>query len=182
MQPKCRVITVLAVLAVCLSVIGISSLNAQTSKGILAGTVRDNTGAVISHAKITIVSQLTGETRDTTTNSEGAYRVEAVNPSVYSLHVEASGFAGLDIKDLHVLPSVVTSYDALLSAGRITQRHSHTIQPNRFRQSYGARTPAPKTPPDPRREAVNPNLNSGNSPRWKLPCPRETPEQFTYLT
>ena len=41
---------------------------AQTSKGIVAGTVRDSTGAVVAHADTTITSQLTGETRNTTSN------------------------------------------------------------------------------------------------------------------
>ena len=92
---------------------------AQTSKGILVGTVRDSTGAVIPQAKITVVSKLTGETRNVSSDADGAYRVEALNPSVYSLHVEAAGFSVLDMKDLHVLPSVVTSYNAQLSVGRL---------------------------------------------------------------
>jgi outer membrane receptor protein involved in Fe transport len=97
----------------------VCTATAQTSKGILTGTVRDSTGAVIAHAKISIVSQLTGEERNSISNAEGAYRVEAINPSVYGVHVEAPGFTTLDIKDLHVLPSVVTSYDAVLSAGQV---------------------------------------------------------------
>ena len=39
---------------------------AQTSKGILAGVVRDKTGAVISGAKVTLISQDTSETRAAT--------------------------------------------------------------------------------------------------------------------
>lgn len=94
-------------------------LQAQTSKGTLAGTVRDSSGAVLAHAKISIVSQLTGEERNTSSNTEGAYRVEAINPSVYGIHIEAPGFSAVDIKDLHVLPSVVTSYDATLTPGQV---------------------------------------------------------------
>ena len=105
-------------------------LRAQTSKGIVAGTVRDSTGAVVSHANITITSQLTGETRKTMSNGEGAYRVEALNPSVYSIHIDAPGFTGLDVKDLHVLPSVVTSNDAVLSTGQVNTTVSVEAESN----------------------------------------------------
>lgn len=93
--------------------------SAQTSKGILAGVVRDQTGAVLPGAKIVITSELTGEVRETISNNSGAYRLEAVNPSVYSLHIEASGFTEVDVSGLRVLPSVVTSYDAVLQPGQV---------------------------------------------------------------
>lgn len=92
---------------------------AQTSKGILAGVVRDPTGAVVAGAQVVLTSELTGEVRETTSNNEGAYRLEAVNPSVYSLHIEASGFTTVDVRGLKVMPSVVTSYDAALQPGQV---------------------------------------------------------------
>ncbi len=92
---------------------------AQTSKGILAGVVRDQTGAILPGAKIVITSELTGEVRSTTSNADGSYRLEAVNPSTYSLHIEASGFSAIDVKGLKVQPSVVTSYDAVLQPGQV---------------------------------------------------------------
>src|SRR5439155_8145191 len=39
---------------------------AQTSKGILAGVVKDGTGAVVSNATLTIRGEQTGETRNLT--------------------------------------------------------------------------------------------------------------------
>lgn len=105
-------------------------LYAQTSKSIVAGIVRDSTGALVSHANITITSQLTGETRNTTSNDEGAYRVEALNPSLYRVHIDAPGFTGLDVKDLHVLPSVVTSNDAVLSNGQVSTTVSVEAESN----------------------------------------------------
>ena len=41
----------------------------QSSKGILAGTVRDKSGAVIGHANLIISSQETGETRTVASSS-----------------------------------------------------------------------------------------------------------------
>ena len=46
--------------------------SAQTSKGIIAGVVRDKTGAVIPGAKVTLTSQDTSETRAAVADERGA--------------------------------------------------------------------------------------------------------------
>ena len=90
---------------------------AQTSKGILAGVARDQTGAVVQNATITVTNQDTGETRNVQTAADGAYRVEAINSGPYELKVQMSGFTPVDVKGIQVLPSVVTSFDPKLQAG-----------------------------------------------------------------
>jgi outer membrane receptor protein involved in Fe transport len=87
---------------------------AQSSKGILAGTVRDASNAVVPGAKVTVTSEDTGETRSLTTSGQGAYRAEGINPGLYEIRVEGAGFEKLDVKDIRVAPSVVTSYDPSL--------------------------------------------------------------------
>src|SRR6266700_1134523 len=69
-----------------------SLANAQTSKGILVGTVRDPSGAVLAGANLTVISQETGETRHVTSDTQGDFRIEAISPGVYSIRVEATGF------------------------------------------------------------------------------------------
>ena len=64
----------------------------QTSRGTVSGTVTDPNGAVISGAEITLTSAATKLNRTTTTNTEGFYRFEAVDPGTYSLKVNATGF------------------------------------------------------------------------------------------
>jgi outer membrane receptor protein involved in Fe transport len=96
------------------------SLHAQSSKGILAGTVRDTTGAVVAKATVTVTGEETGETRALETTPQGAYRVEAINPGLYEIQVEMAGFAKTDVKDIRVEPSLVTTYDATLSVGGVT--------------------------------------------------------------
>lgn len=111
---------------------------AQTSKGILSGVVRDQTGAVVPDAKVVITGELTGEVRSTSSNADGAYRVEAVNPSVYSLHIEAAGFTAVDVKGLKVLPSVVTSYDAVLQPGEVNTTVSVEANSNAINLDNGS--------------------------------------------
>ena len=64
----------------------------QTSRGTVTGTVTDPNGAVIAGAEVTLTSGATKLSRTTTTNSEGFYRFEAVDPGPYSLKVTATGF------------------------------------------------------------------------------------------
>lgn len=112
----------------CLLFLGIHTGTAQTSKGILAGVVRDGTGAVLANADVTITNEATNETRSVTTSSTGAYRVDAINPGPYEIHIATAGFAAVDVKDINVQPSVVTTYDATLSVGK--SQVSVTVEAN----------------------------------------------------
>jgi outer membrane receptor protein involved in Fe transport len=109
------------IVALLLPVMFTNSAGAQTSKGILVGVVRDQTQAVISDATVTVTAQDTGETRTVKTQSNGTYRIEAIDPGMYTLHVQATGFNNFDSKDLLVQPSVVTSYDPQLVVGEVNQ-------------------------------------------------------------
>ena len=60
--------------------------------GAITGTVRDNTGAVVPNAEVTIVGTGQGTTVRTTSNTEGEYLVAALPAGVYNLTVTASGF------------------------------------------------------------------------------------------
>ncbi len=64
----------------------------QTSRGTVAGTVTDPNGAVVAGAEVTLTSAATKLSRTTTTNGEGLYRFEAVDPGTYSVGVKATGF------------------------------------------------------------------------------------------
>ena len=94
---------------------------AQTSKGIISGVVRDPAGAVIAAASVTVTAEDSGERRTTSTTSVGAFRIDAVNPGHYMLHIEAQGFRAAEVRDLNVLPSIVTSYNPVLIVGEVSQ-------------------------------------------------------------
>src|ERR1700675_1540812 len=106
----------MALLAVVFVVSGLPA-EAQTSKGTLAGVVRDASGAVIANADVIVINEATTETRQTKSNAQGEYRVEAISAGSYSVRAEAQGFQTIDIKGLKVNPSVTTSYDAILPVG-----------------------------------------------------------------
>src|SRR5215471_2023253 len=70
-----------------------SGLEAQTVKGVIAGTVTDPSGASVPGATVTIVNAGTNESQTTTTDSDGSYRFALVPPGSYIVDVKATNFA-----------------------------------------------------------------------------------------
>jgi hypothetical protein len=59
----------------------------------IQGQVSDSSGAVIPKAAIRVVNQQTGTERKAITNGSGQYNVPGLDPSVYKIFVQASGFS-----------------------------------------------------------------------------------------
>lgn len=76
-----------------------SALFAQGT-GSITGTVRDNTGAVVAKAEVTLTDIGTRTALKTTTNTEGEYLFAAVPPGTYDLSVSAVGFNTYDAKGI----------------------------------------------------------------------------------
>lgn len=95
--------------------------NAQTSKGTIAGTVIDPTGAGVPGATVTAQNTLGGETRTTTTGGYGEYRISAILPGIYQVKVTANGFAVFVIEHVEVGASVEKSLDVHLEVSAATQ-------------------------------------------------------------
>jgi carboxypeptidase family protein len=79
-----------------------SSLVLGQATGSFSGTVSDNSGAVLSGAKVTITSQATNISREAITDDTGRYLVPLLGVADYTLHVEASGFKPADAKDVRL--------------------------------------------------------------------------------
>ena len=108
-------------LPLALAIAAIAPVDAQTSKGIIVGVVRDKTGAVIPNASITVTSQSTGEIRTVNSDAQGAFRMDAVSPGLCIVRVEATGFEASNARDLNIQPSIVTSYDPVLALGKVSE-------------------------------------------------------------
>jgi hypothetical protein len=75
----------------------------QTSRGTVTGTVTDPNGAVIAGAQVTLISAQTKLSRVTTSNSEGIYRFEAVDPGTYSIKINSTGFGDAESTGIEVM-------------------------------------------------------------------------------
>jgi hypothetical protein len=113
---------VLSLLALVLTVISLSSPGyAQLTRGSIAGTVLDNSGAAIAGAKVTITNNDTNISRVATTNEVGFYRVPALEPGVYSVRIEREGFDSIEARDVTVRTSQETVYNPSLKVGQVSE-------------------------------------------------------------
>ncbi len=94
---------------------------AQSDNTQISGFVRDQAGAVIAGAKITIKSETKALERSATTNSEGYFVITTLPPDLYTLTVEASGFKQFQEKSRKLDPNLPARVDVSLQAGQLTE-------------------------------------------------------------
>jgi hypothetical protein len=88
--------------------------------GQITGTVRDNTGAVVPNAQVTVTNASQGITRNVTTNGDGEYLVPGLPAGTYDLTVNASGFQKYQVANLTLRVAQKTRADAKLSVEHVT--------------------------------------------------------------
>ena len=66
---------------------------AQTTNGLMTGTITDTSGAVVAGAQVNVTNQGTSELRTTTTDSNGYYIVPQLPPGIYDISIKKQGFA-----------------------------------------------------------------------------------------
>ena len=77
--------------------------HAQTT-GSLNGTVRDVDGGAIPGAKVTVINDQDKSKRETVSNGEGFFSLNALQPATYHVDVTAKGFNGLHITGVEIDP------------------------------------------------------------------------------
>ena len=87
--------------------------------GAITGTVRDNTGAVVSGAEVKITGTAGGVDRATTTNSEGEYLAAGLPGGTYDLAVSAQGFKTFKGKGIILRVAQKARIDATLTVGKV---------------------------------------------------------------
>ena len=101
---------------------------AQLTRGAVNGTVRDAAGASVSGATVRVQNNATNQSRETSTNEEGFYRVSALEPGTYSVVIESAGFSKVENREVVVQTSLETTFDAELKAGGVTETVDVTAQ------------------------------------------------------
>src|SRR5579871_3732688 len=84
------------------------------------GLVADASGAVVRDAKVTITNVGTNIASSTRTNDRGEYFFTGLQPSNYSLKVEAQGFRPEEKTDVVLAVDQQTTLNFTLSPGAIT--------------------------------------------------------------
>ncbi|SEG67195.1 Carboxypeptidase regulatory-like domain-containing protein [Bryocella elongata] len=103
------------------SIVVSSALMAQTFRGGISGTVQDPSGAVVPNAKITLVGQDTGLTRETTSTADGNYTFQDLPLGKYTVTITANGFATSKVENITTRPGEVYSLSPKLAMAGSSQ-------------------------------------------------------------
>ncbi len=111
-----------ALLAVLLAV-AVPSLMAQSAgTSALAGTVTDPSGAAIPNATVTITNSATGQTRTTTTGTDGTYRFTLLPPGNYKVAFSANGFKTSEVASEQLNVTETEGLDRTLEVGAASEQ------------------------------------------------------------
>jgi hypothetical protein len=110
-QSLCLALSVLVLTMATLSV------QAQTSRGTVTGTVTDPQGASIAGATVELYHKDTNQTRSTTSNEVGIFRFDAVDLGVYDLTARTSGFKAFVKREIPIVANRVTTVDPSMELG-----------------------------------------------------------------
>jgi hypothetical protein len=98
-------------------------LLAQIDTGVITGTVKDSTGAILPGVTITLTNDAThvaaGQAR---TTPSGTYVFDAVQPGTYTIHLDAQGFKRFEDQGLKVDVQHTSTVDITLAAGDTQQQ------------------------------------------------------------
>jgi hypothetical protein len=111
--------TRLAGLLVLVAVVFSSTVLLAQDTGAITGTVRDNTGAVVPGAEVTIKGTAGGVERSTTSNSDGEYLAAGLPGGTYDLAISARGFQTFAGKGIVLRVGQKARVDAVLGVGKV---------------------------------------------------------------
>jgi hypothetical protein len=95
------------------------SVRGQVTTADLVGTIRDNTGAVVSAVRITLTNDATGVARSTVADQEGNYIFTSLQPGRYTLSAEAPGFRKVERTGVELQVNQRAQIDIDLQVGSV---------------------------------------------------------------
>jgi carboxypeptidase family protein len=110
-----------AALAVALLFAATGLVWAQAGTASVYGDVKDQQGAGLPGATVTLTSASTGAARTTNTNEIGSYRFVALTPGLYTLKVELTAFRTAVRDNLELAVDTATRQDVPLALGAVSE-------------------------------------------------------------
>ncbi|HEV2664450.1 MAG TPA: carboxypeptidase regulatory-like domain-containing protein, partial [Blastocatellia bacterium] len=95
---------------------------AQSVTGTISGTVVDASGRVIAGAKVTLIDERTGSARVGASNEEGDFIFPALQPGVFTIKIEHSGFRS------YQRTNNVLSANEVLALGKLTMEVGQLVE------------------------------------------------------
>src|SRR5215211_3857426 len=115
---KIFTLTIFASLIFTLSVLTASAQTAQTT---VSGTVKDQNGALVAGATITLVDARTKSERTATSNEDGFYLFANVLAGDYRLTAEGGGFKRTEVQSVKVDVSIPATVNLVMETGQISE-------------------------------------------------------------
>ena len=101
----------------------------QTFKATVVGLVTDSTGAVVPNATVKIIQDGTNQSQTVTTNDDGTYVINQLDPGSYTLRVESANFKTAVKTGLVLEAANSTRLNVSLEAGSISEQVTVTAEP-----------------------------------------------------
>ena len=125
--PRGRALALVCGLAASL-LLAVVPASAQTGTSSVRGTVTDPQGNVVAGATVTLVNTETNASRTQTTSDGGVYSFELIQPGLYRVEVEATGFKKVVLTDVRALVAQPTEVNAQLEVGALSDTVTVTTQ------------------------------------------------------
>ena len=106
---------------ICLVLAVAVPLTSQTTTGRILGTVRDQSGAALPAATVTVTDVQRGITRTVTTDDSGEYVVPNLTPGIYTVRAESRGFKTVERPNIQVEVATDLSVDVSLPTGDVKE-------------------------------------------------------------
>jgi Carboxypeptidase regulatory-like domain/TonB dependent receptor/TonB-dependent Receptor Plug Domain len=110
-----------AIFSLILSIILGGSVFGQTTQGGIVGAIRDEKGAYIAGASVTVISPSTGLQRQTKSADNGIFRLLALPTGTYEIKAEAPGFAVSTSTGIQVGVDQVRDVQIMMHVGARTE-------------------------------------------------------------
>src|SRR5258708_4347067 len=109
--------------AVCaLWLLALSGVQAQQISGTISGVVKDSQQASVANAKVTLLNRDQGSTREVHPGRDGCFVFTPLQPGVYNVSVEASGFKKFEQKDINLFANDrIGLGDIVLTVGSLSE-------------------------------------------------------------
>lgn len=168
--------TLVATLALLLSLASAPMLQAQGNLGGLTGTVSDSTGAVIPEVRLTLRSLQTGTTFQAISDASG-YAFRAVPPGLYRLEGEKQGFKKFVREQVSILTATTIELPIVMEVGAVTD--SITVSADVI--ALQTTSPEVSTVLE-RRQILDLPIQVGTGAITTAASGRRQPEAFIFLT
>lgn len=105
-----------------IAAVALQAALAQTISGVVTGTVVDSSGAAVPGAAVTLIDSATGLKQPATSSSTGEFVFPSVQPSTFSIMVEAQGFKRYERTGIQITASERLSIGVLqLEIGALSE-------------------------------------------------------------